>query len=80
MFTFNKSDYIPDCMRGIVSDIDSLRIRLEYLREKYPELFMDDCGNASSFTFITDYWEFWSTDEILESLSDDIKEILKTCG
>jgi hypothetical protein len=57
--------------RMILSNIWHLRKNLKELEEKEPQLFEGDDPAIKSG------WEFWSTDEILKNVEEDITTSLK---
>lgn len=57
--------------RGILSNIYHLRNNLKKLEEQEPTLFEGDQQPINS------HWEFWSTDEVLERIYQDIEYVLK---
>lgn len=67
-----KIKSLEPLLKLILSDIGSLRLNWKKLKKEYPEVF-----NGSKYTLsVQDDWEFWKTEEILEQMEDDIKEIL----
>jgi hypothetical protein len=63
----------PELFHKTLQDIKNLRESLKGLETANPHLFdrYNGCINME--------WEFWSTDEILERVSEDISSVLGTC-
>jgi len=64
---------VESLMQLILLDISNLRTHWAKLKEEAPELFF----NPGSLTMMRDQWDYFTTEEILGYMQDDIKELLE---
>lgn len=71
MIDKTKLKSVEPLMQLVLLDISNLRMHSAKLKKECPDLFGD------SDKPICDYWDVWVTDEILEYMEVDIKDLLR---